>query len=574
MPTNTSPSTATLMAMPYAAVLDVLDAPPAAPPLYEVWFQYVPASVDVMMSFFGNADPATGYLPQTTVYTGSPGSLTAVGVTATRKNLQITVDPTTTYYFRVQQSGGGTPTAALLSVSTGRAQNLSTPSGALGINDDVAGFPIVIYGTADGSVSQARPDFPAGETAEMLPNGISLWHDVSDDTVLRLYDATLTLIASPAYPHVRNPPISSNRAHTFYVAEPGHAGLSIAPVVSTFSDAGVAGPTTWTLPVGSAPILAMAPAHDGSVLYYLSAASGTAIKRWNLTTNTAMSDLAAAVSPYTFMVPDLLVLNDGSIVAAYVENTSAFANQIRRYDSSGALLSTIPYTYPYAGSGIFLHHLTPAIEDPTAFWVWIYLADAGTGFVNGLSTFEKRRASDGALLESFTAPQYHAGTYRGAAGTPLSPFGHSDCCPFVTLPPLPPFTRVPGPGPGVETPPYVAPSYALDARIIRRLRRAPHLAQENQRVFYRRFELDLERGVGLVSGLGENPLVLLRLSRDGGHTWSEPLTMSAGRLGVFTQRVLARRLGHARDAVFEVTVSDPVAWSLVQAWLDVEPGTS
>src|SRR4030095_16438271 len=118
------------------------------------------------------------------------------------------------------------------------------------------------------------------------------------------------------------------------------------------------------------------------------------------------------------------------------------------------------------------------------------------------------------------------------------------------------------------------PSYHLDERPIRRLRRAPHLAQENTRVFYRKFELDLARGVGLATGQGADPLFMLRLSRDGGHTWGEPLTMSAGALGAYTQHVIARRLGQARDTVFEATVSAPVAWSLVNAWLDLEPGTS
>ena len=121
---------------------------------------------------------------------------------------------------------------------------------------------------------------------------------------------------------------------------------------------------------------------------------------------------------------------------------------------------------------------------------------------------------------------------------------------------------------------YVAPSYHLDARYIRRLRRAPHVNNDNTRVFLRRFELDLERGQGLATGQGSDPMVLLRLSRDGGQTWGEEIRMAAGALGAYTQRVLARRLGHARDTVFEVTVSDPIAWSLVGAWLDVEGGTS
>ena len=48
--------------------------------------------------------------------------------------------------------------------------------------------------------------------------------------------------------------------------------------------------------------------------------------------------------------------------------------------------------------------------------------------------------------------------------------------------------------------------------------------------------------------------------------------MAAGKLGDYTQRVQARRLGHGRDTVFEVVVSDPIAWSLVGAWLELEPG--
>jgi hypothetical protein len=125
-----------------------------------------------------------------------------------------------------------------------------------------------------------------------------------------------------------------------------------------------------------------------------------------------------------------------------------------------------------------------------------------------------------------------------------------------------------------DAPPPPPPSYTVEARAIRRLRRAPHIAQENTRVFYRRFELDLERGQGLADGQGADPLVLLRLSRDGGQTWGEELRLPAGRLGDYTARVIARRLGQARDTVFEVVVSDPIAWSLVGAWLDLDPGTT
>ena len=141
--------------------------------------------------------------------------------------------------------------------------------------------------------------------------------------------------------------------------------------------------------------------------------------------------------------------------------------------------------------------------------------------------------------------------------------------PPVIVPPIDPDPDPdPDPGPGTEIP----PNYHLEARYIRRLRRAPHVNNENLRVFYRRFELDLERGQALASGQGSEPYVLLRLSRDGGQTWGEEMRMAAGKLGEYQARVMARRLGQARDTVFEVVVSDPVAWSLVGAWLDLEPG--
>lgn len=117
-------------------------------------------------------------------------------------------------------------------------------------------------------------------------------------------------------------------------------------------------------------------------------------------------------------------------------------------------------------------------------------------------------------------------------------------------------------------------AYQQVPRAIRRLRRAPHVSTEDRRLYVRAFELDLERGLGLATGQGSDPLVLLRVSRDGGETWSEPVAMGAGRMGAFTARAIARRLGHGRDLVFEVTVSDPVAWSLVQAWLELEPGSA
>jgi len=109
---------------------------------------------------------------------------------------------------------------------------------------------------------------------------------------------------------------------------------------------------------------------------------------------------------------------------------------------------------------------------------------------------------------------------------------------------------------------------------LRRVRRAPHLVKELKRATYSWFQLHMEVGLGLSSGQGSDPLAMLRWSNDGGQTWSNVLNASAGPIGAYAQRVAWRRLGSARDRVFEVSVSDPIPWRLVDAYLELEVGTS
>ena len=87
-------------------------------------------------------------------------------------------------------------------------------------------------------------------------------------------------------------------------------------------------------------------------------------------------------------------------------------------------------------------------------------------------------------------------------------------------------------------------------------------------------QLDIESGVGLNTGQGSDPLISLRWSDDGGHTWSNYHDRSLGKIGATGQRVYWRRLGMTeklRDRVYEVSGTDPVAISIMGAELDVTP---
>ena len=87
-------------------------------------------------------------------------------------------------------------------------------------------------------------------------------------------------------------------------------------------------------------------------------------------------------------------------------------------------------------------------------------------------------------------------------------------------------------------------------------------------------QLILESGVGLASGQGDDPQVMLRWSDDGGHTWSREHWVSIGKLGASGTRAIWRRLGMTqklRDRVYEVSGTDPVKIAIMGAELDVTP---
>jgi hypothetical protein len=117
-------------------------------------------------------------------------------------------------------------------------------------------------------------------------------------------------------------------------------------------------------------------------------------------------------------------------------------------------------------------------------------------------------------------------------------------------------------------------SVVVGPRLMRRLRVAPHIASETNQVGIDRFRLDLEAGVGLASGQGQDPQLMLRWSNDGGQTFGNEHWQSAGRQGQYRARAQWFRLGAARDRVFELSVSDPVPYRILGAFLEVRGGKS
>jgi len=86
--------------------------------------------------------------------------------------------------------------------------------------------------------------------------------------------------------------------------------------------------------------------------------------------------------------------------------------------------------------------------------------------------------------------------------------------------------------------------------------------------FLSKLWIEMEGGVGLVTGQGSQPQLMLQYSKDGGHTWSEEVWRDIGAIGQFKCRSLFLRLGRGRDWVFRLRVTDPVKTVFIGAWAE------
>ena len=109
---------------------------------------------------------------------------------------------------------------------------------------------------------------------------------------------------------------------------------------------------------------------------------------------------------------------------------------------------------------------------------------------------------------------------------------------------------------------------------LRSWRALPTGQNDLKRTTQHSLQLDCESGVGIVTGQGSDPQVMLRWSDDGGHTWSNEHWKSMGQIGQYGTRVIWRRLGMTtkiRDRVYEVSGTDPVKIAIMGAELILSP---
>lgn len=107
-----------------------------------------------------------------------------------------------------------------------------------------------------------------------------------------------------------------------------------------------------------------------------------------------------------------------------------------------------------------------------------------------------------------------------------------------------------------------------DGNGIRRLRRAPHLNHEHQRVPIDRVELLCDVGLAVQSGQGSDPKMMLRVSTDGGRTWDDERQAGIGRVGEYRQFVYWTQIGAPSDCVMEFSYSEPVPFAIIAGYIN------
>lgn len=457
MPTNTTPATALdITSVPYSITLDANGTPNStvippciiAQPCNALWWKYTPSvSSPPAIGIRALADIGSNYTPSVSIFTGPVGSLTMIRGACMPKsltapltipehgNINVLVTPGVTYYFQVVAPRASCA-VALTSLLTFEAVNpyeLASDSNDILVLNDALHFSAAILDSSSGSILRNLA-LEASEHAAWSITGPSgkVLAIVSRDTdasgqpmvAIVLRDDQLELLHTNTSLVIANSnmlwPLSTDYAGTFYILRtPNSTGPR---TLVSLSDAGVVGPTTWTLPglgvQSQFSATALGISRDGTIAYYGGIGNGNGtILRYDLINSIALSDLRGDIGTATVQ-RDILVMADGTVLVVDKDASRDF--KVRHYSAAGTLL----HTFSFASSNLSPMRIALGPDDPDSFWaMWFPIAEAVT------SRFTRTRISDGAILAEFTVENAEAFSW-----TSEDPFGPSLSCPILVLP--------------------------------------------------------------------------------------------------------------------------------------------
>lgn len=116
--------------------------------------------------------------------------------------------------------------------------------------------------------------------------------------------------------------------------------------------------------------------------------------------------------------------------------------------------------------------------------------------------------------------------------------------------------------------------YSDDGDPILRLRATQTTNDKQARLFYNWLQVDMQTGIGLTSGQGSDPQLMMRYSNNGGQSWSDYRNAPLGAQGEYDARCRYNRLGAGRNRTWEISMTDPVPFCVIGAVVEGDEGTS
>ena len=95
---------------------------------------------------------------------------------------------------------------------------------------------------------------------------------------------------------------------------------------------------------------------------------------------------------------------------------------------------------------------------------------------------------------------------------------------------------------------------------------------EGIRAFHDRLELIVETGVGLTTGQGSDPEMVMEYSDDGGINFTHLPTKKIGKIGETKARVVWNALGSSSERVYRGSVSDPIRVTITDTIIEARGG--
>jgi hypothetical protein len=110
-----------------------------------------------------------------------------------------------------------------------------------------------------------------------------------------------------------------------------------------------------------------------------------------------------------------------------------------------------------------------------------------------------------------------------------------------------------------------------DGNVIRRVR-VPMIWPNpslQHRTYIDRLLVDVEPGLGLTTGQGSDPEIMMSFSKNGGKVFGPERSRKAGKAGKYETRVQWYRCGSGHRMVPKISVSDPIPWRVLGCDADV-----